>query len=318
MKTFEKLFKAVIFIGASVLLYGLLAFWNTVVLSKYGGASYEAEAGTNTLTSVSSGQIIKPSHINQFVTALGGDIVPRNVSGVATTNAGSLGSDTYEWLKAWIESGYWVVGDIKMHHTFNGTAESTCGQGWMLADGRVINETNYNTEHGAGSWDTYVGSSPLDGRNLPDMAGKYPIGSATTTQDGTAPITFVGNASNQINIQHSHTVDSHTHDMEHNHLMFDNPVNNGTRTFSGPYSVNTPVNVGTAASTGTHFQIVNGANDATGNWYTSRPRQDDTGGINNYFNDTGSASPGTDNQLSATQDIRPESLEVQYCLRIID
>lgn len=299
-----------------VLLSLVLSGWNGVksmfLSSQYGNSGYEAEAGTNTFTTVANGQLIKPSHVNQFITALGGDLIPRNTSGVPTTIAGSLGSDTYEWLKAWIESGYWVVGDIKMHHTYNGSAESTCGQGWMLADGRIINETNYNTEHGAGAWAIYVGSSPIDGRYLPDFTAKYPIGVASTAQDGTIAITSVGVTGNTLNLAHTHDMQNHTHSIpsHHHQWLADGQTYNSGGTTTTFTCANTSgwVEDYLAATTNAAPTNIQGVDSSTCDYWTE------------FWGGTSGAPSNntTTSTLSASQDIRPESIEVQYCLRIID
>lgn len=53
--------------------------------------------GSNNYTSVVDGQIIQAAHVEQYKTGLTGDILPRNLSGVPTDNAGNLGSYTYIW-----------------------------------------------------------------------------------------------------------------------------------------------------------------------------------------------------------------------------
>lgn len=259
-----------------------------------------AVAGTNTLTSVSGGRV-QTSHVNQYYTALGQDVVPRNTSGAPTSIGGSLGNSVYKWLKAFVESGYWKAGDIKMHHTFNGAVE--CGEGWMLADGRVINSTNYDTEHGAGTWTTYVGSSPLSGKFLPNFTGKYPVGVATTTQSGSVAITSVGNAGNTVNLQHNHGSRAHTH-----FIMTTSP--SGAEGVSASGSAQDFFTTGTCSSgnatgiaftTGGTMKLCSPSIASTsGNWATQ------SGGV---------TSP---NALSATQSIQPESIQVQYCMRVID
>ena len=180
--------------------------FSIVCLSVFLGALlniFLVNADSNPLLSVTGGKV-RTSHVNQYFQALSQNLVPRNSSGIASNEGGSLGTSTFEWKNANIVTGYWQTGDIKCHHTFNGLLP--VAQGWMLMDGRIINETNYNTEHAAGNWVTYIGSSPIDGRFLPDMTSKYIIGVATTTQDGTSAITSVGNTSHLINIAHDHTV----------------------------------------------------------------------------------------------------------------
>src|SRR5690606_4246231 len=109
----------------------------------------------------SDGQTVFAADLNQFYTALRRDLIPKDVNGDSLNNGGSLGSSTYQWLKAFINSGYWDAGDLKYHMDYSGA--TPIGQGWYPCDGTTINETNYDALHGAGSWDIYVISSPLDG-----------------------------------------------------------------------------------------------------------------------------------------------------------
>lgn len=74
----------------------------------------------------------------------------------------------------------------------------------MLCDARLVSQANYDTEHGSGHWATYIGSSPLNGKNLPDMRNIYPAGVSATTQDGSAPISGVGAGSHAVDLSHRH------------------------------------------------------------------------------------------------------------------
>ena len=55
--------------------------------------------GTNTLNTQVDGTAIESSHVNDYKTALTLDHVPRNSSGIPTTDAGSIGSSVYRWVK---------------------------------------------------------------------------------------------------------------------------------------------------------------------------------------------------------------------------
>lgn len=259
-------------------------------------------AGTNNLAT-ETGPIIQLSHVNKFKTALSGDLVPRDSSGNVVTLAASVGTTVYKFLKVFAESGYWSAGDIKAHHSYNGLVGA--GEGWMLCDGRVISEANYNTEHGSGHWATYVGSSPLDGKYLPDCTDKYLVGAATTTQAGTIAITTVGNTNHSITVEHS----SHTHTVpDHTHKWLSNTDNvgvagnqsyasNGTSflTFSDDTST---------VNTGFIVDLSGGTNQTVDiDYYTSLK----TGVV------SGSTAPS-----NTTEDIQPESIEIQYYVRIVE
>lgn len=97
------------------------------------------------------------------------------------------------------------AGSVMQFHTFNGAV--SIPRGWMIMNGNVVNETNYNAIHGAGAYTTDgVASSALLSKNLPNMTSRYPVGVAATTQDGSIAITAVGNSGNTVNLQHTHTV----------------------------------------------------------------------------------------------------------------
>ena len=241
--------------------------------------------GIDTIASRADATTIVATWFNVIRSALNGDLVPRDSTGTATARAGSLGTETYPFLRLNIATGHWSLGDIKAHHSYNGAAP--IGHGWMLCDGRVITEAAYNTEHGANTWATYVVSSALLNKYLPNLTSRYPVGVAATTQDGSGAITAVGNASHQINIQHSHTVNGHTHDMA-----------NHTHNMDGDHS---------DSHHPPYVAYVGGGDPASGAYVTSAPSS----------NTTSSTSPGTDNQLSTTQSVQPDSIQVQYYMRII-
>jgi len=153
--------------------------------------------GTGSFTDQNDGEVADAVDVQQLIDAGKGDLVPRNSSGVATADAGECGTSTYPFKRANITTGYFVPGDMKF--------------GWMKCNGDVVNETNYDAIHGAGSWAEYVVSSPLSGKNLPDCNDKYLVGSNTTTQDGTSAISSEGNTSHQVNLSHTHSTPDHNH-----------------------------------------------------------------------------------------------------------
>jgi microcystin-dependent protein len=229
---------------------------------------------------------------------------------VVTSLAGSLGNTLYKWSAGYIEQiflddsngvelrdrGYWQVGDIKIHHSYNGAAGP--GHGWMLCDGRQITEAAYNTEHGSGTWSTYIGSSALTNKYLPNMTGKYPVGKATTPQDGSVAITGVGNASHQVDLQHTHTATAHVHKWY---------KRNGTSTSDQSHDSN-----------GSLTDIIDGsAKTASSNGIEVSHAEVGVPTLGTADLYTDSKQPANANSLSTTQSIQPESIEVQYYMRIV-
>lgn len=262
--------------------------------------------GDNTLNTRSDGQVISSSDVNQYKTALNEDLVPRNSSGVATNEGGNLGNSTYEWKKANIVTGYFVCGQIIMFHDFNGTVSP--GQGWMLCNGDVVNSTNYDALHSAGDWTTYIGSSPLSGLNLPDFADRYPIGKDATTQDGSVAITSVGNASNQTDSSHTHNVTT----SNHNHLYLNHVDSGGVVESRGYTSAGATQDI-------TSFTVSGGG---AGNGSFTFATTSATGSKGLTSDDLYTANDGGETVTSATGgsstlDITPDSIEVQYWIRII-
>lgn len=238
---------------------------------------------TETIGSRAGGQTVRDNWFNIIKSALSGDFLPRNPSGVPTDEAGSLGTEVYRWLKAYIVCGEWQTGDIKVHHSFNDEAEP--GEGWMLCDGRVINQANYDTEHGAGAWAAYVGTSPLDGKYLPNFTNRYPIGADTTTQTGASAITPVGNASNQADL-------SHTHKYLHP---------NGTSAPTKIYN-----------SSGNQIDVAFSGGKNSSSLYRGLSEASSSNGITAIAQNLYLKKDG-----STTQSIQPDSIEVQYYMRII-
>lgn len=244
---------------------------------------------------------------------------------------------------------YVPIGSYLFFDDFNGTLSFPDSDIWHLCDGSTISDPD----------------SPLDGLTPTDMSGRYLVGFGT---DGGADIgdpgamALVGNVDHQINIQHSHTVNSHNHNMDHGH------GNNITATVPGHYH-----GLGTIAISGggahEHWVVSVGADSGGGlndfggnadsgvNFYTVTdhyppgqgggvyPGAPDgshahvngnfsgvvgnsggssgdsnfsaimAGGVTNFTGNTGSASPGTDAQLSATQSIQPHSVQVRIFMR---
>ena len=242
--------------------------------------------GSESLPTRADSQTIDQNWFNTIKSILAVDLFPRTISGVVTTLVGSLGSATFQWLniysrKAEIDTGYWNAGDIKSHLTYNNLVP--VGQGWMLCNGQIINETNYNSTHGAGSWATYIGTSLLDGKYTPDMDERYLRGEGTTSQTGVGAYTYQGNAGNTIDIQHSHGSGTFT-------ALIDDTAN-----------MKWKMTTGNTAWQATHIQTITG--------YSS----DSTSGLTDGVDIQGSSSAAG----SLTQSISPDSLDVQFWIRII-
>lgn len=60
--------------------------------------------GSNNLQTKNPGDVISTMDPNQYKTSLTGDIVPRNISGVPSNNAGSIGSSIYRWANGFFKS----------------------------------------------------------------------------------------------------------------------------------------------------------------------------------------------------------------------
>lgn len=146
-------------------------------------------------------QTIVQAWLNLIRSVVAVDIVPRATGGGPLANAGPLGSSTYKYKRAYVFVGYFGPGDIEFMYDYNGTL--TVPEGWMLCDGRQITESNYNTEHGSGKWATYIGSSPLNNKYLPNLNNKF-LQYGSNTQDGSSALTFVNNAGHIKNATHNH------------------------------------------------------------------------------------------------------------------
>lgn len=95
------------------------------------------------------------------------------------------------------------IGSMHMHHTYNGA--TPYGRKWMLCNGDIINQTNYDAQHGTGAYERdCVASSPIVGKYLPNMVNKYPVGAAATTQTGSSAIGPVGLESHWL-VQGAHS-----------------------------------------------------------------------------------------------------------------
>lgn len=251
--------------------------------------------GNDSIPSRVTGQTIIDEFFNLLKRVLSGALVPRNTSGIATDLSGDLGTESLRYKKAFIASGYFSAGDIKPHHSFDGLVGP--GQGWMLMDGREINEENYDAEHGEGSWETFIGSSPLEGLLLPDTRNDtYLAGSEQTTADGESAIPQVGSNT------HSHSIPNHNHqwygwsnDPDSHDTVFIGSLASPTaaRVNANPQPKNANV-VGIAIQAAAQTLVGGSSPAANGSLWTSNT----------------SISAGT-------SDGRPKSINVQFYMRII-
>jgi len=74
--------------------------------------------GTNNLFLRTDGTVIEADHVNDYFTALVGDLVPRNESGLPTADFGSLGSNSLRWDQLYLsgvldsDAGILIDGNI--------------------------------------------------------------------------------------------------------------------------------------------------------------------------------------------------------------
>lgn len=214
-------------------------------------------------------------------------------------------------------SGFLPVGTIVPFYDFGGTVTFNTAL-WRYCDGSVL---------------AYPGS-PLNGLTLPDLSGRYPVGFGTDGGGniGTAPwaTAAVGNAGNTVNLQHSHTVDahhhtgpSHTHTIAaHNHSTADH-VLDITEIPSHTHDVTwytvagaTPGPTGDVANGGPNTSATSATGGGLGHNHGNTGNTSlttDAAGAGN----TGDTSPGTNNQLSSTQNIQPSSIRVRYIIKVL-
>jgi len=197
------------------------------------------------------------------------------------------------------------IGSIIAFYDFNGLLTFNPSN-WTYCDGRTAT----------------FGGGIAGPAVTPDLSNRYLVGFGTegggdndTAAWSTSP---VGNADHTINLQHDHTVDSHSHlGPSHNHgagtLQFEVCQNNGNNleffnsggSASELFSGN---GVSSGADSGVWRTYFSGVNP-----HYTRNGAGATG--NSGTGSTGSASPGTDLQLSTTQSIQPRSVRVRFLIR---
>lgn len=146
------------------------------------------------------GQTIQFSWVNLIRDVLIGAFVPRGLNGNPRSNYSRLGTKSFPWKEMHVQLADFGLGDVYHFHDYAGNIPIP--QGWMLCDGSLVNESNYDAQHAAGDWDRYIVSSVLTGLYLPDTNLAYVKGKTGTLQAGTAPITTVG--SSTANLAHTH------------------------------------------------------------------------------------------------------------------
>lgn len=180
-----------------------------------------------------------------------------------------------------------VTGEVKMFHTFNGTL--SVPRGWMICNGDQVVEAAYNAIHGAGAYAADgIASSTILNKHLPNATSKYPVGVVATTQSGASAITYVGNTSNQINIQHNHS---------HNHRWYLKDAGGDDETYN---------------ASGTAVDLTEGSAGSALDAAIAIVGKDQVHLDANAYTDDDATSA-----LSATQSIQPHSFEVIYIMKVI-
>lgn len=177
-----------------------------------------------------------------------------------------------------------LLGEIRAFHSFNGVIPIP--RGWMQCDGSVIGSSAYDAIHGSGAYASDgIASLLLHGKYTPNLTNKYIVGSASTTQDGTSTITSVGNASHQINIQHSH---SHSH-IWHTYESDISPSKDGAGT-----------NLSVDSSGGSSWKGISLVDKSS----------------NSTLGITGNTNTNAADALSTTQSVQPESIQFIHIIRV--
>jgi hypothetical protein len=186
------------------------------------------------------------------------------------------------------------IGSIIAHYDYGVVATIPDPAYWIICAGTVIAD----------------GASPFNGKTLPDLSGRYLVGFGTDGGGNIGmgalpdPPAAVGNAGNTINIQHSHTVNAHQHGP--GNLAFEIFEKAGS-TIVGFDSAGVPLNLfGNNPAGGGGFDMPFYNGPANQFYYTL---------AGSGVGLTATASPGTNNQLSATQSIQPRSIQCRYYMR---
>jgi hypothetical protein len=189
-------------------------------------------------------------------------------------------------------------GVVQMFHTFNNTV--ALPRGWMKLNGDIVNQTNYDAIHGVGAYAADgVAASSLNGVNLPNIINKYAVGVSNTTQDGSSAITSVGNSGNTINLQHDHgSINSRKW-----HEFGSASPNNGY-SFNSDNFANLSVFGSHVSTSGSDTGLLVGTGSASS-----------LSGVSGVYNDD--AGVEMPNDLSTSQSIQPESIELIYIIKVV-
>lgn len=182
--------------------------------------------GTNSLNSAIDGEVIPASDINQFKTAMNGDIIPRNTSGIAEADAGDLGSSTYPYKDLHISGdinlsgGKFIPVGSYMDYIF-----STAPQGWLLANGDTIGNVGSGATHESANYEALFLGCVNDFGNagtevfasgdtvlLPDLRGYFRRGwdNGRGIDSGRA----INTVQADQNQNHNHGGGDHTHSLQ--------------------------------------------------------------------------------------------------------
>jgi len=162
--------------------------------------------GTETIPDRKRRHTIQKSWLNNFRDVLSGNFIGRYLNGEVRADYARLGNQTYKWKRANIYIGHLQLGSVLPFYDYAGVF--AVPQGWMLCDGSIINETNYDSQHNTGDWDEYIVSTALSGKYLPNMNAKFIASTGDSLATGAAPIASVG--SHTFNASHDHTGSTNT------------------------------------------------------------------------------------------------------------
>ncbi len=212
-----------------------------------------------------------------------------------------VNNESTTWTTTVSDIGTIPVGTIISFYDFNATVGFDTNV-YKYCDGATISDA----------------ASPLDGLTLPDLSNRYMVGFGTEgggdIDTATWASTPVGNASHQVDLQHSHTVASHTHTLSHTHSLQSHTHYVSGNTVGVPQGGSARFQTDTG---GYHFALGTGSyqGDHThGVGITSNsPSTNTSGGASSTT--TSSSSPATNNQLSTTQDVQPRSIRVRFLIR---